>query len=112
MTRGPVQAGNRASKTGRYLQWWDHGPECDAVISAECKVHIYSSISSLRAKYSGQRRWACKCAGRRSMFLSRVVVADTEHATENMPSSQTLRAAGDNKRVHLRLHGNIMEQDC
>ena len=39
MTRGPAQAGNRASRTGRYLQWWDTGPECNAVTPAVCKVH-------------------------------------------------------------------------
>ena len=34
-----AQAGNRAGKTGRYLQWWDTRPECNAVTSTECKVH-------------------------------------------------------------------------
>ena len=34
MTRGSAQAGDRASKTGRYLQWWEHESEWHAVISA------------------------------------------------------------------------------
>jgi len=33
MTWGLVQAGNRASKTGRYLQWWENRPEWQAVTS-------------------------------------------------------------------------------
>jgi len=39
MTRAPAQAGNRASKTGRYLQWWDTEPECNAKASVKCKLH-------------------------------------------------------------------------
>ena len=38
-TWGTAEAGNRASKTGRYLQWWDNEPECLAMTSGECKVH-------------------------------------------------------------------------
>ena len=38
-TWGTAEAGNRASKTGRYLEWWDNGPECLAMTSGECKVH-------------------------------------------------------------------------
>jgi hypothetical protein len=34
MTWGLAQAGNRASKTGRYLQWWENRPEWDAMTSA------------------------------------------------------------------------------
>jgi hypothetical protein len=34
MTRGSAQAGNRASKTGRYLQWLENRPEWHAVTSA------------------------------------------------------------------------------
>jgi hypothetical protein len=35
MTRESPQAGNRARKTGRYLQWWDTRSECNAVTSVE-----------------------------------------------------------------------------
>jgi hypothetical protein len=31
MTWGLAQAGNRASKTKRYLQWWENKPEQNAV---------------------------------------------------------------------------------
>ena len=48
MTRGPAQAGNRASRTGRYLQWWDTGPECNAVTPAVCKVHNSTLIFAHR----------------------------------------------------------------
>ena len=34
MTRGMTQAGNRAGKTVRYLQWWDNRSERVAVPSA------------------------------------------------------------------------------
>ena len=34
MTWGLAQAGNRASKTGRYLQWWENRPEWGAMTSA------------------------------------------------------------------------------
>ena len=34
-----AQAGNRASKTGHYLQWWDTGSEWHAVTSSAQKVH-------------------------------------------------------------------------
>ena len=34
MTRGSAQAGNRAGKTARYLQWQEHRPEWLAVTSA------------------------------------------------------------------------------
>ena len=47
MTRGPAQAGNRASKTGRYLQWWDTGPECTAVTPGVCKVYNYHLFGKL-----------------------------------------------------------------
>ena len=44
MARGPVQAGNRTSKTGHYLQWWDNELECHAVTSTECKAHHYTFV--------------------------------------------------------------------
>ena len=34
MTWGLAQAGNRAGRTGRYLQWWESEPEWNAVTSA------------------------------------------------------------------------------
>lgn len=39
MTWESVQAGNRASKTRRYLQWWEHKLEQDAVASALQNLH-------------------------------------------------------------------------
>ena len=33
MTWGLAQAGNRAGRTGRYLQWWENEPEWNAVTS-------------------------------------------------------------------------------
>ena len=47
-TWGTAEAGNRASKTGRYLEWWDNGPECLAMTSGECKVHHNTLYGSLR----------------------------------------------------------------
>ena len=41
---GSAQAGNRASKTGRYLQWWDSVAEQSAVASAEQNLH-HSTLS-------------------------------------------------------------------
>ena len=41
MTWGQAQAGNRASKTGRCLQWWDSVAERIAVASVQQKVHNY-----------------------------------------------------------------------
>ena len=39
MTWGLAQAGNRAGRTGRYLQWWEREPEWDAVTSALQNPH-------------------------------------------------------------------------
>ena len=39
MTRETAQAGNRASKTGHYLQWWVNKSEQDAAISALQNLH-------------------------------------------------------------------------
>ena len=39
MTREPAQAGDRASKTGPYLQWWDTELECNAGDSVNSKLH-------------------------------------------------------------------------
>ena len=57
MTRGPAQAGNRASRTGRYLQWWDTGPECNAVTPAVCKVRDSTliQIADLAARRPARR---------------------------------------------------------
>ena len=60
-----AQAGNRASKTGRCLQWWDSVAEQIAVASVQQKVHNYhllflASVSVcvcvLRAKQKGALR--------------------------------------------------------
>jgi hypothetical protein len=45
MTWGLAQAGNRAGRTGRYLQWWDRGPEWNAVTSALQSPHDTVSFS-------------------------------------------------------------------
>ena len=39
MTWALVQAGNRASKTRHYLQWWESKPEQDAVTSMLQNLH-------------------------------------------------------------------------
>ncbi len=39
MTRGSAQAGNRAGKTARYLQWQENRPEWLAVTSAVDNWH-------------------------------------------------------------------------
>ena len=39
MTREPAQAGNRASRTEHYLQWWENSPEWEAEVSAVEKRH-------------------------------------------------------------------------
>ena len=44
MTRAPAQAGNRASRTEHYLQWWEHSPEWNAVTSASRKRHDSSFV--------------------------------------------------------------------
>ena len=66
-TWGTAEAGNRAGKTGRYLQWWDNGPECLAMTSGVCKVHHNtllrrarplqpaSRLRSQRRKHRGQK---------------------------------------------------------
>ena len=45
MTRASAQAGNRASKTEHYLQWWEHSPEWVAVTPAAQKRHNSSFIT-------------------------------------------------------------------
>jgi len=39
MTREPAQAGDRASRTEHYLQWWENSPEWEAEASAAEKQH-------------------------------------------------------------------------
>ena len=39
MIREPAQAGNRASRTEHYLQWWENNPEWNAETSAMDKRH-------------------------------------------------------------------------
>ena len=60
MTRGPAQAGNRASRTGRYLQWWDTGPECNAVTPAVCKVHDSTLIPLASVPDGPCAKWRAK----------------------------------------------------
>ena len=49
MTREPAQAGNRASRTEHYLQWWENSPEWNAETSAVDKRHNSSfSFGSCR----------------------------------------------------------------
>ena len=38
MTREPAQAGNRASRTEHYLQWWESSPEWNTETSAAEKA--------------------------------------------------------------------------
>ena len=45
MTWRLAQAGNRAGRTGRYLQWWESGPEWNAVTSALQNPHDTVSFS-------------------------------------------------------------------
>ena len=44
MTRASAQAGNRASKTEHYLQWWEYSPEWVAVTPAAQNRHNSSFI--------------------------------------------------------------------
>ena len=44
MTCGQAQAGNRASKTRPYLQWWVNSSEQDAATSALQNLHHYTRI--------------------------------------------------------------------
>ena len=49
MTRETAQAGNRASRTEHYLQWWENSPEWNAETSAVDKRHNSSfSFGSCR----------------------------------------------------------------
>ena len=47
-TEAQAQAGNRASKTRCYLQWWDSRVECQTVTSGGCKLHNQDLIYSPR----------------------------------------------------------------
>ena len=42
-----AQAGNRAGRTGHNLQWWDRGPEWDAVTSVLRNPHNTASFYCL-----------------------------------------------------------------
>ena len=39
MSWGMAQAGDRASQTGHYRQWWDKVAECPAATSGENNLH-------------------------------------------------------------------------
>ena len=45
MTRETAQAGNRASRTEHYLQWWENSPEWNAETSAADKRHNCSCFA-------------------------------------------------------------------
>ena len=67
-TWGTAEAGNRAGKTGRYLQWWDNGPECLAMTSGVCKVHHNTLLRRARplspaSRLGSQRSIAAKKPG-------------------------------------------------
>ena len=51
MIRAPAQAGNRASRTEHYLQWWEHSPEWNAVTSASRKRHDSSFATLLVLRF-------------------------------------------------------------
>ena len=53
MTWGLAQAGNRAGRTGRYLQWWDSEPEWNAVTSA--LQNPYDAASFLHLAWVGRQ---------------------------------------------------------
>ena len=77
MTRGSAQAGNRASKTGRYLQWLENRPEWHAVTSAGgqlVQLHPFFNISSR------DTQWNCLVEG---------VVAFSTPAVEHLGSIRT-----------------------
>ena len=55
MTREPAQAGNRASRTEHYLQWWENSPEWEAEVSAVEKRHNSSLFPLCFLKRRGFR---------------------------------------------------------
>ena len=62
MTRKLAQAGNRASKTGPYLQWWVNKSEQDAVTSALQNLH-HSTRFALFSRFFMSRKVVCKLYG-------------------------------------------------
>ena len=44
-TEAKAQAGNRASKTQCYLQWWESRVECQTVTSGGCKLYHLDLIA-------------------------------------------------------------------
>ena len=54
MTWGLAQAGNRAGRTGRYLQWWESEPEWNAVTSA--LQNPYDAASFLHLAWVGRQQ--------------------------------------------------------
>ena len=63
--RGSAQAGNRASKTRRYLQWWDSDLECIAVTSVECNIlhYTFSLVSCISGPFPSVRVAAWRRCG-------------------------------------------------
>ena len=60
MTWGLAQAGNRASKTGRYLQWWDSEPEQNVMTSELQNLHNSILFRSLSLILNMGQRMKCK----------------------------------------------------
>ena len=56
---GMAQAGNRASKAGRYLQWWDSGSECNAVASGWAQGASLHPFPNITHRDFGILRWSC-----------------------------------------------------
>ena len=64
MTRVPAQAGNRASRTEHYPQWWEHSPEWNAVTSASRKRRDSSFYNFPRSpSFLAARRPVSPCEG-------------------------------------------------
>ena len=59
MTRAPAQAGNRASRTEHYLQWWENCPEWNTETSAADKRHN-SSLHYVKARSGTQIAWSTR----------------------------------------------------
>jgi len=93
MNWGTAQAGNRASKTSRYLQWWENNPEQDAVSSALQNLH--NSVC-----YCWHLFWAWE--------HTEVQVASIEHATRLINSSLHLPRLQQTHILLLRRWSNAL----
>ena len=63
MTWGLAQAGNRAGRTGRYLQWWEHGPEWNAVTPGLQNPHDSASFLPFWLNYAFRFAFLCLAKG-------------------------------------------------